>query len=177
MSFEAGQILVHPHHGPATVRKRATRTVQGEAREYLVLEVHGSKLTVGVPVGNAHIVGLREVFAGDQLERLLDTLRAPTEHEETQWSRRVKGNYEKMCSGDLYRVAEVVRDLIHRRDRQSISRSEAAMLKDASGPLRNELRLALNLSDEQAAEYLEQLCQAHSKHEPAAAARQLQPAV
>jgi CarD family transcriptional regulator len=161
MRFAEGQILVHPHHGPATIRGITTRPLQGAADcPYLLLQVHDSTLTIGVPVHHAELVGLREVLAGDRLEDLLEVLRAPTGHEEAQWSRRIKDNHEKLSSGDLRRVAEVVRDLIHRRERQGLSASETSMLKDAQHLLLGELALVLELDAEAAAEHLETLCRA-----------------
>lgn len=158
MGFAEGQILVHPHHGPATVRTLTTRPLRGVECPYLLLQVHGPALTVGVPVHQVEQVGLREVLAGSQLEELLEVLGAPTGFEEAQWSRRIKGNHEKVYSGDLYQIAEVVRDLIHRRERAGLSGSETSMLKNAKHLLTGELALALDLALDAAAEHLETLC-------------------
>lgn len=71
MTFNVGQTVVHPHHGPAAIRRVATRKVRGEDMEYLVLEVQANRLEVWVPLAKAAEVGLRPVLNGAQLQKLM----------------------------------------------------------------------------------------------------------
>ncbi len=158
MRFSAGQILVHPHHGPTSVMTVTNRTFRGREMPYLLLRVQATDLIVGIPLENVELVGLREVFGGEQLEELMSVLRAPTGPEEPQWSRRMKDHEEKLASGDLLQTAEVVRDLIRRHEAHTLSRTETILLRRSSRPLITELRLALDLTPEDAAEYLDSLC-------------------
>src|SRR6516165_3672961 len=107
MSFKVGDTVVYPHHGAARI----------EEIETLVLKVDKGDLTVRVPADNAELVGVRDVVGQEGLERVFDVLRAPYTEEPTNWSRRYKANLEKLASGDVNKVAEVVRDL-WRRDRE-----------------------------------------------------------
>jgi CarD family transcriptional regulator len=145
MRFTEGQTVVHPHHGPATIRQITTRTVRATESRYLMLEVRDKDLVVGVPVDNADIVGLRTVFSPAEVDRLFAVLREPTGPEETQWARRIKDSQEKLRSGDIYAVARVVRNLIRRAERGHLSPVEKSMLKYAKQPLVTELSLALAL--------------------------------
>ena len=109
MSFKVGDTVVYPHHGAARIEAVETRTIKGEDKTYLVLKVDKGDLTVRVPADNTELVGVRDVVGQEGLERVLEVLRAPHTEEPTNWSRRYKANLEKLASGDVNKVAEVVR--------------------------------------------------------------------
>ncbi|WP_347338529.1 CarD family transcriptional regulator [Cellulomonas sp. WB94] len=108
-----------------------------------------------MPIDSADEVGLRPPRAGAELEELWDVLREPTLHEEQQWSRRMKGNQEKLRVGDVLVTAEVVRDLTRRQEERGLSGGERELLRHASRPLVVELGLSLSLSDEEAERVLD----------------------
>jgi CarD family transcriptional regulator len=145
MQFTEGQTVVHPHHGPATVRSVTTRTVRNVQSRYVILEIQNSNLVVGVPVDQAESVGLRAVFSHAEVDKLFDVMRAPTGREEEQWSRRLKDAQEQLRSGDIYAVAAVVRNLLRRSARGHLSPMEKALLKHAKQPLVTEIGLSLGL--------------------------------
>src|SRR6478672_5447038 len=117
MVFNVGETVVYPHHGAALIQATETRTVKGVEKLYLVLKVAQGDLTVKVPADNAEIVGVRDVVDRTGLDHVFEVLRAPHTEEPTNWSRRYKANLEKLASGDVNKVAEVVRDL-WRRDQE-----------------------------------------------------------
>jgi CarD family transcriptional regulator len=149
MQFEAGQTVIHPHHGPATVVEVFERSMKGRHQRYLGLQVHRTDLRVGVPVEAVDEVGLRAVYAETQAEELLDVLRAPSGEQEELWSRRFKANQEKLRLGDLLLTAGVVRDLLRRQADRGLSLGEKEMLKHARRPVLAELALALSLTDDE----------------------------
>jgi CarD family transcriptional regulator len=155
MQFSEGQIIVHPHHGPAIVTGVTTRVIRGVPTDYLDLAIHHTNLTVAVPVASADEVGLRRVLDATGRQRLLDVLRAPTEHEEQGWSRRFKENQERLRTGDLQQIAVVVRDLTRRQSTKGVSAGEKDLLKHARQPLVTEFALSLSLTDEEAEEAVE----------------------
>lgn len=155
MQFTEGQIIVHPHHGPATVTEIMTRQIRGVPTTYITLTVQHTNLVISVPLEKADEVGLREVFGPDQLESLLKVLGAPTGHEEQAWSRRFKENNEKICTGDLYIIAGVVRDLGRRLEEKGLSAGEKDMLKSARKPLVAELALAMEIVEDDAEKVLD----------------------
>ena len=114
MLFEVGETVVYPHHGAATISEVKTRMVHGEEKLYLKLRVTQGDLTIEVPAENVDLVGVRDVIGQDGLDRVFEVLRAPFTEEPTNWSRRYKANLEKLASGDVIKVSEVVRDLWRR---------------------------------------------------------------
>lgn len=155
MQFTEGQIVVHPHHGPADVTGIVTRQIRGVPVEYINLTIQSTSLAISVPMEKADEVGLREVFDAEQVERLLAVLQAPTGHEEQAWSRRFKENNEKLSTGDLFVIAGVVRDLTRRLEDKGLSAGEKDMLKTARKPLLAELALATGVSEEEAERMLD----------------------
>jgi CarD family transcriptional regulator len=150
MLFEVGETVVYPHHGAATITAVTTRTVKGEEKKYITLDVHGSDLVVELPIDNAELVGVRDVIDDAGVEAVYDVLRGEAEEEVSNWSRRFKANTEKMGSGDVYRVSEVVRDLWRRDQRAVLSAGEKRMLIKSRQVVVSELSLALAATEEEA---------------------------
>src|ERR1700760_2798892 len=157
MSFKVGDTVVYPHHGAARIKAVETRTIKGEERTYLVLKVAKGDLTVRVPADNAELVGVRDVVGAEGLERVFEVLRAPHTEEPTNWSRRYKANLEKLASGDVNKVAEVVRDLWRRDRERGLSAGEKRMLAKARQILVSELALAEKTNEDKAEALLDEI--------------------
>lgn len=147
MSFAIGDTVVYPHHGAALVESIEQRTIKGEQREYLVLRVAQGELTVRVPSDRVDLVGVRDVVDREGLDRVFNVLRQPYTEEPTNWSRRYKANLEKLASGDVIKVAEVVRDLWRRDKDRGLSAGEKRMLAKARQILVSELALAEKIDE------------------------------
>ena len=152
MTFAVGETVVNPHHGAALIEDNRTRKIRGEEKLYLRLRVAQGDLTIEVPAENVDIVGVRDVVGKEGLERVFEVLRAEYTEEPTNWSRRYKANVEKIASGDVIKVAEVVRDLSRRESNRGLSAGEKRMLAKARQILESEIALAENASEEQAKE-------------------------
>jgi CarD family transcriptional regulator len=157
MVFKVGETVVYPHHGAALIEAIETRVIKGEEKQYLVLKVAQGDLTVRVPADNAEIVGVRDVVGEEGLNRVFDVLRAPHTEEPTNWSRRYKANLEKLASGDVNKVAEVVRDLWRREKDRGLSAGEKRMLAKARQILVSELALAESTSEDKAENLLDEV--------------------
>jgi CarD family transcriptional regulator len=142
MLFEVGETVVYPHHGAATIIEIKNRTVRGDEKLYLKLNVTQSNLVIEVPAANVELVGMRDVIDADGVAAVYEVLRAQTVEEPTNWSRRYKANVEKLESGDVLRVSEVVRDLWRREQDRGLSAGEKALLAKARQVLVAELALA-----------------------------------
>ena len=157
MTFKVGETVVYPHHGAALIEAIETRIIKGEERTYLVLKVAQGDLTVRVPADNVDIVGVRDVVDSAGLDRVFNVLRQPYTEEPTNWSRRYKANLEKLASGDVIKVAEVVRDLYCRDLDRGLSAGEKRMLAKAKQILISELALAERTDEEKAATLLDEV--------------------
>jgi CarD family transcriptional regulator len=157
MTFEVGETVVYPHHGAALIEAIEARTIKGVEKMYLVLKVAQGDLTVRVPAENAEYVGVRDVVGAEGLERVFDILKAPHTEEPTNWSRRYKANVEKIASGDVNKVSEVVRDLWRRDRERGLSAGEKRMLAKARQILVSELALAEGTNEDKAEVLLDEV--------------------
>jgi CarD family transcriptional regulator len=149
MVIEVGETVVYPHHGAATITKMTMRTIKGVDTQYVKLKMHEGDLVVELPVNNLEEVGVRDVIGLSDVEAVYNVLRSDTVEEPGNWSRRFKANTEKMGSGDVLRISEVVRDLWRRDKERGVSAGEKAMLAKARRNLISELLLALHLTAEE----------------------------
>ncbi|AND16370.1 transcriptional regulator, CarD family [Rathayibacter oskolensis] len=157
MTFEVGETLVYPHHGAVTITGLEKRSVKGVEKTFMTMNVHTSELTITLPVENAELVGVREIIDDAGVQAVYDVLRSDVAEEASNWSRRFKANQEKMASGSVYRVSEVVRDLWRREQAGGVSAGEKRMLLKARQILVSELSLALKGTDEEASAKLDEV--------------------
>ena len=158
MNFKVGETVVYPHHGAAVIDDIEIRKIKGEDKTYLVLRIVAqSDLVVRVPADNVDLVGVRDVVGQEGLEKVFEVLRAPHTEEPTNWSRRYKANLEKLASGDVIKVAEVVRDLWRRERDRGLSAGEKRMLAKARQILVSELALAENTNEDKAETLLDEV--------------------
>ena len=151
MTFTVGETVVYPNHGAAVIEDIETRQIKGEDKLYLVLRIIGQNdLVVRVPACNLDLVGVRDVVDADGLERVFQVLRAEHTEEPTNWSRRYKANLEKLHSGNVIKVSEVVRDLWRRDRDKGLSAGEKRMLAKARAILVAELARAEDVAEDRA---------------------------
>ncbi|EEH63237.1 Tat pathway signal sequence domain protein [Gleimia coleocanis DSM 15436] len=169
MTFHIGETIVYPHHGAATIEEINVREFKGEKRTYLTLRVAQGDLTIQVPADNVEMVGGRDVVDEGGFQEVVDILHEDSTDEPAIWSRRYKQNQEKIASGSIRSVAEVVRDLTRRDAVKGLSAGEKCMLSKARQILTSEVALARGI-DEAAAhicldEILEEVAGAHQPQE------------
>ena len=158
MTFSIGETVVYPNHGTAVIEDIENRTIKGEDRMYLVLRIIGQNdLVVRVPACNLDLVGVRDVVDEEGLEKVFNVLRDQHTEEPSNWSRRFKANMEKLHSGNILKVAEVVRDLWRRDQDKGLSAGEKRMLTKARTILVEEVAIANKLDNEKAEERLDEI--------------------
>jgi CarD family transcriptional regulator len=157
MPFDVGDKVVYPHHGAATIEKREKVEAFGKKQDYLILRLAYGDLTLKVPADNADEIGLRDVINDEEVEEVFAVLRKKEARMPTNWSRRFKNHVEKLKSGDIYQVAEVVRNLTIREKDKGLSAGEKRMLARARQILVSELTFALNVDEETAEDKLDEV--------------------
>ena len=153
--FEVGDKVVYPHHGAGTVVKKEKREILGQTREYLTIQILHNDMTVNVPVENAEQVGLRTVIDEDLVNTVVKALTAGESEMPKNWNRRFKHNRDKMKTGDILELAEVVRNLSLRDHEKGLSTGEKQMIVKAKKILASELMYAKNMDEDEAVEWLE----------------------
>ena len=157
MPFDVGDKVVYPHHGAAVIERKEKKEAFGETNEYLVLKLAYGDLTLMVPTNKCDEVGLREVINDEEVEEVFAVLRKKEARMPTNWSRRFKNHVEKLKSGDIYQVAEVVRNLSLRDKDKGLSAGEKRMLAKARQILVSELALAEHTEEEKAEAILDEV--------------------
>jgi CarD family transcriptional regulator len=155
--YKVGDKVVYPHHGAGTVVKKEKRKVLGEEREYLQIQILHNDMTVQVPTENADRVGLRKVIDETTVEQVLKALRGSGTTMPKNWNRRFKHNRDKMKTGDIFELAEVVRNLSLRDHEKGLSTGEKQMFVKAKKILVSELMYAKGMDEEEAAEWLDDI--------------------
>ena len=155
--FEVGDNVVYPHHGAGVVLKKETKDLLGERREYLTIKILHNDLTVMVPCENAHRAGLRRVIDEDEVRRVIEVLTGEMSDMPKNWNRRFKYNREKIKTGDVFELAEVVRNLAIREWEKGLSTGEKQMYTRAKKILASEFMYALDKDEEGAEEYIDEL--------------------
>jgi CarD family transcriptional regulator len=169
--FKVGDKVVYPHHGAGTVVKKEKREVLGEKREYLTIKILHNDMTVNVPADNAEACGLRQVIDEDMVKKVTKALTSGGTAMPKNWNRRFKHNRDKMKTGDIFELAEVVRNLSLRDHEKGLSTGEKQMFVKAKKILASELMYAKNMDEEEAAEWLDGVLAGNGKKNgtPAAA--------
>lgn len=157
IEFEIGDNVVYPHHGAGQVLKKELKKMFGEEREYLTIKILHNDMTVMVPCENAGIAGLRRVIDEETVKKVLAVLQDDISEMPKNWNRRFKHNRDKIKTGDIYELAEVVRNLAIREHDKGLSTGEKQMFTRAKKILASELMYALEKNEEEAEAYLDDL--------------------
>lgn len=152
--YGVGDKVVHPQHGAATIAKKVKQEFAGEKKDYFVLDIATEQLTVMVPVDRIEEV-IRPIISKTQARNVLSVLKDEPQEAGSNWSRWYKVLNEKMTSGDIFQVAEVVRDLNFAQQTKGISPALKRMLSKARLTLTSELQFALDIDDEEAVKKLD----------------------
>lgn len=153
--FNIGDKVVYPMHGAGIIESIEEKEILGERQKYYVMRMPIGDMKVMVPLKSVDSIGLREVVDEQTVEKVLERMKQRDQQDTTNWNRRYRANLDKMKSGDIYEVADVVRTLMLRDEEKGLSTGERKMLDNAKQILISELALARNLKEEQAFELID----------------------
>jgi len=145
---------VYPHHGAGKVLRKEEKEVLGESREYLTIKILHNDMTVMVPTENAALAGLRRVIDEETVKKVLAVLQDECSEMPKNWNRRFKHNRDKIKTGDIYELAEVVRNLATRENEKGLSTGEKQMFTRAKRILASELMYALDMNEDEVEDHL-----------------------
>mgnify|MGYP001361141319 CR=1 FL=1 len=157
IEFELGDNVVYPHHGAGKILKKENRTMLGQERIYLTIKILHNDMTVMVPSEKAAQVGLRRVIDEETVQKVLAVLADEVSEMPKNWNRRFKHNRDKIKTGDIYELAEVVRNLAVREHQKGLSTGEKQMYTRSKKILASELMYALEMDEQEAEEHLDNL--------------------
>lgn len=156
MLFNIGDKVVYPMHGAGVIEAIEEKEILGARKKYYIMNIPIGDMKVMIPLDNVDQIGLREVINDDGVEKVFNILRDNHSKMSTNWNRRYRANMEKIKSGDIYKVAEVVRNLVQREQEKGLSTGERKMLDSARQILVSELVLAKDTSEQDVDEILKQ---------------------
>src|SRR5712672_3021274 len=152
MTFEIGDKVVYPNQGVDTIENLSSRSFGAQFEKFYLLRLVYSSMTVMVPFSNVDIIGLRKVTRNAEITRVLAFLSSGSCHFHADWKSRFKENSEKMLTGSLLSVAEVLKGLLLLQIEKPLSFREKKMLDRARHMLITELSISRGLRDTQVEE-------------------------
>jgi CarD family transcriptional regulator len=156
VEFKVGDKAVYPAQGVAEVISIDERDIAGSRQRFYVLRILDTDRKIMVPVSNANAVGLRQVISEQEIREIFDILKERTIGFDTQtWNRRYRGFMDKIKTGSIYDVAEVLRDLYRLKASKQLSFGERRMLDTARNLIVKELAVSRKWSEEKAEKELE----------------------
>lgn len=155
--YEVGDKVVYPHHGAGNIIKKELKEILGQKREYLTIQILYNDMTVMVPCENAEAAGLRKVIGEETVDEVLAVLRDDGTQMPKNWNRRFKHNRDKIKTGDIFELAEVVRNLSIRDLDKGLSTGEKQMFGRAKKILASELMYARDMEEQEAIDFLDNL--------------------
>ncbi len=153
--FNVGDKVVYPMHGAGIIESIEEKEILGERQKYYIMRMPIGDMKVMVPLNNVDVIGLREVVDEMTVDNVLKQMEQRDNHDTLNWNRRYRANMDKIKSGDIYEVAEVVCSLMLRDVEKGLSTGERKMLDNARRILVSELVLARDMNEEEAMELIE----------------------
>ena len=156
-AYKVGDKVVYPHHGAGKIVKKDKKEVLGRQREYLTIQILYNEMTVEVPSDSADRAGLRRVIEEETVAAVIAVLNDDGSSMPKNWNRRFKHNRDKIKTGDIFELAEVVRNLSIRELDKGLSTGEKQMFGRAKKILASELMYARDMGEDEATEFLDEL--------------------
>ncbi len=155
--FKIGDKVVYPMHGAGVIEAIEEKEILGERQQYYVLRLPIGNMKVMVPTASGENIGLRQVISHDEVQKVIRILKGVSTQMPGNWNRRYRANLEKIKSGNIYEVAEVVRNLARREREKGLSSGEKRMLESARQILISELVLATEVEEDETRSMLEEM--------------------
>ena len=155
--FNLGDKVVYPMHGAGVIETMESKEILGEIKNYYVLKMPIGEMKLMIPVDNVNKIGLRNIIDEKSVEKVYNILRQKAEINDSNWNKRYRDNMTKMKTGDIFEVAQVVRDLTYRDREKGLSTGEKKMLVSAKQMMVSEISLSTYTDAKEIQEYMEEI--------------------
>lgn len=155
--FKLGDKVVYPMHGAGVIETMESKEILGEIKSYYVLKMPIGEMKLMIPVDNVNNIGLRNIIEKDMVEKVYDILKQAAVLNDSNWNKRYRDNLVKMKTGDIFAVAQVVRDLTYRDREKGLSTGEKKMLVSAKQMLISEIALSTDTDGKGISDYLDNI--------------------
>jgi CarD family transcriptional regulator len=155
--FNLGDKVVYPMHGAGVIETLESKEILGEVKNYYVLKMPIGEMKLMIPVDNVNNIGLRNIIDKSLVEGVYGILKQAAVLNDSNWNKRFRDNMIKMKTGDIFEVAQVVRDLTYRDKEKGLSTGEKKMLVSAKQMLVSEISLSTESDTSVIQEYLDNI--------------------
>ena len=139
--FAIGDKIVYPMHGAGIIEEIEEKKILGETRRYYILKIPCGDMKIMIPVDSCEGIGVRAIISDEKLTQVMSTLHGKSSEMSANWNRRYRENMDKLKTGDVLKVAEVVRNLMRTDREKKLSAGEKKMLTNAKQILSSEIIL------------------------------------
>lgn len=143
--FNVGDKIVYPMHGAGIIEAIEEKEILGERKRYYVMKMPLGNMKVMIPINNVENIGIRDVIGQKDADKVFKSFETRSHEQPSNWNKRYRENMEKIKSGDVFEVADVVKSLMLREKNRGLSTGERKMLHNAKQILISELVLAKNM--------------------------------
>jgi CarD family transcriptional regulator len=144
--FSIGDKVVYPMHGAGIIESIEEREILGELKKYYIMKIPIGEMKVMIPINNVEGIGIRDVIDNKCADSVFKSLEIKSDEQTSNWNKRYRENMDKIKSGDVFEVADVVKHLVLRERNKGLSTGERKMLNSAKQILISELVLAKNMN-------------------------------
>lgn len=153
--FNIGDKVVYPMHGAGIIEAIEEKEILGEKKKYYVMRMPIGDMKVMIPIDNVEEIGVREVVGSDEIKQVFNILQGEMSKMSSNWNRRYRANMDKIRSGNVFQVAEVVRNLSIRDNEKGLSTGERKMLENAKRILVSEIVLSQDIDKDEALQLID----------------------
>lgn len=155
--FNIGDKIVYPMHGAGVIEAIEEKEILGEKKKYYVMRMPIGEMKVMIPIDNVEEIGVREVVGRDEIKQVFNILQGEKSKMSSNWNRRFRANMDKIRSGNVFQVAEVVRNLSIRDKEKGLSTGERKMLENAKRILISEIVLSQDIDKDEALQLVDDI--------------------
>jgi len=158
MAFKVGDLAVYPAHGVGRIESIEARNLYGAKQNFYIMRILENNMIIMIPISSANNVGLREIIKEEEVSKIFKILKVKDiELDNQSWNRRYREYMEKIKTGSVFEVAQVLRDLFLLKLGKELSFGERKMLDTAKSLLVKEISIAKKMEENKVEENIKRI--------------------